>query len=385
MPPRSCKRNLSRTAVPDRESAAGLTSARSEPTLPRMTVARTEYLHWAIARYHDLACDLASSGTPFVPAAELGPPPPGSDSFATWNELSKLVAGREGWGADEVRAAPGATGAVTLACATLLQPGDRVLVERPTYEPLVHIPKAFGAVVDRFDRRQAAGWALEPDAVLRAMQPGTKLVLVAEPNNPTGILSPPEALRATAEAVQRAGARLVVNEVYHRFHPVASARRLDREILVADSVTKFEGLGWARGGWLAGPPEVIAAAAAAQVTLSVLAPASAAWAMLALQRPALAERARALASADKRRKVATWVAAHPRLSWVEPAGGLFGLIRVADPPDLPALAERLRTEHGLLFAPGSFFEAPGTLRVSWSVDDACLDGGLRLLAEALGV
>ncbi|MBN1773379.1 MAG: pyridoxal phosphate-dependent aminotransferase [Deltaproteobacteria bacterium] len=349
-----------------------------------MTVARTEYLHWAIARYHDLACDLASSGTPAVPAAELGPPPSGIDSFAAWGVLQQLVAEREGWGADEVRAAAGATGAVTLACAVLLGPGDRVLVERPTYEPLVHIPKVFGAEVDRFDRRQEAGWALEPDAVARALRPGTKLVLVAEPNNPTGVLSPPEAMRATAEVVRRAGARLLVNEVYHRFHDARSARNADREILVADSVTKFEGLGWARGGWLAGPPEVVAAAGAAQVTLSVLAPASAAWAVLALQRPALADRARALASPDKRRKVAAWVAAHPRLSWVEPAGGLFGLVRVADPPDLLDLAERLRAGHGLLFAPGSFFDAPGTMRVSWSVDDACLDGGLELLAKALG-
>jgi aspartate/methionine/tyrosine aminotransferase len=349
-----------------------------------MTVARTEYLHWAIARYFNLSCDLASSGTPTVSAAELGPPPPGVDSFAAWGGLAKLVAEREGWGADEVRAAAGATGAMTLACAALAGPGDRVLVERPTYEPLVHIPAAFGATVDRFDRREAAGWALEPEVVARALRPGTTLVLLSEPNNPTGILSPPEAIRATAEVVRRAGARLVVNEVYHRFHPVRSARNLDREIVVADSVTKFEGLGWVRGGWLAGPPEVVERAGDAQVTLSVLAPSSAAWAMLALQRPALAERARAAASAAKRRQVGAWVAAHPRLSWVEPAGGLFGLVRVADPPDLPALAERLRTEHGLLFAPGAFFEAPGALRLSWSVADECLETGLELLAKALG-
>lgn len=349
-----------------------------------MTVARTEYLRWAIARYHDLACDLASSGTPAVPAAELGPPPPGIDSFAAWADLSKVVAGREGWSPEEVRAAAGATGAMTLACAALVGPGDRVLVERPTYEPLVHIPAAFGAVVDRFDRRQEAGWVLEPEAVARAIRPGTKIVLAAEPNNPTGVLSPPEAIRATAEVARRAGARLVLNEVYRRFHRAASARSLDRDIVVADSVTKFEGLGWARGGWIAGPPDVIEKAADAQVTLSVLAPASAAWAVVALRRTDLAERALAHASPRKRRKVAAWVAAHPRLSWVEPAGGLFGLVRVADPPDLLALAERLRAEHGLLFAPGSFFEAPGTIRLSWSVDDACLERGLENLARTLG-
>jgi len=348
-----------------------------------MTVARTEYLSWAISKYHDLGCDLASSGTPHVEAAQLDVPP-GLDDFASWGALAALVAEREGWTADEVTAASGATGAMTLACAALLSPGDRVLVERPTYEPLLHIPAAFGAVVDVFDRRQERGWVLEPDAVAGALRPGTKLVLAAEPNNPTGILSPPEAIAGVAEVARRAGARLLINEVYHRFHGTPSARRADADILVADSVTKFEGLGWARGGWLAGPPEVVRRARDAQVTLSVLAPSSAAWARLALTRPELAERAQAGASPAKRALVARWVAAHPCLSWVEPAAGLFGLVRVADPPDLRALGERLLREQGLLFAPGSFFGAPGAMRVSWSAPEDCLTGGLERLARALG-
>jgi aspartate/methionine/tyrosine aminotransferase len=274
---------------------------------------------------------------------------------------------------------------MTVACAALLAPGDRVLVERPTYEPLLHIPAGFGAIVDRFDRRQEGGWALEPDAVAAALRPGTKLVLVAEPNNPTGVLSPPAALAAVAEVARRAGARLLVNEVYHRFYGAPSARRVDRGIIVVDSVTKFEGVGWARGGWLAGPAEILRQARDAQVTLSVLAPSSAAWGRLALTRPELAERARRFAAPDKRRIVARWVAAHPRLSWVEPPAGLFGLVRVADPPDLTALAERLREEHGLLFAPGHFFGAPGAMRLSWSVPEDCLTQGLALLGHSLGL
>jgi aspartate/methionine/tyrosine aminotransferase len=349
-----------------------------------MTVARTEYLAWAISRYHDLRCDLASSGTPHVAAADLTAPE-GADDFASWDALASFVAEREGWSAEEVTAAPGATGAMTQACAALVSPGDRVLVESPTYEPLVHIPAGFGAAVDRFSRRQERGWSLEPDVVAAALRPGTKLVLVTEPNNPTGVLSSPEAIAAVAQVARRAGARLLVNEVYHRFYDVPSGRRADREILAADSVTKFEGLGWARGGWLSGPPDIVQRARDAQVTLSVLAPASAAWARLALSRRDLAERARAFCGPKKRAVVARWVASHARLSWVEPGAGLFGLIRVADPPDLLAIAETLRREHGMLFAPGHFFGVPGTLRLTWSVPDDCLRDGLEVLGRALGV
>ncbi|MBI5488407.1 MAG: pyridoxal phosphate-dependent aminotransferase [Deltaproteobacteria bacterium] len=347
-----------------------------------MTVAATEYLNWAISKYHDLRCDLATSGTPRISAAEVGAPEV-VDDFCTWTALSEFVAGREGWGADEVTAASGATGAMTLACAALLSPGDRALVERPAYEPLEHIPAAFGAAVDRLDRREEAGWKLEPDVVREALGPGTKLVIVTEPNNPTGAYSAPATIAAVAAVAREAGARLLVNEVYHRFHGTPSCRRADREILVADSVTKFEGLGWARGGWFAGPPDVVRRARDAQVTLSVLAPSSAAWAKRALALPMLAERARRMASAEKRSVVARWVADHPRLSWIEPSAGIFGLIRVADPPDLLALAERLLAQHGLLFAPGHFFGAPGTMRVSWSAEDECLRTGLAILGEAL--
>jgi len=347
-----------------------------------MTVARTEYLSWAIGKYHRLRCDLASSGTPWLRAADLGPPP-GVDEFAAWGALAAFVAEREGWAAEEVTATAGATGAMTLACAAELAPGDRVLVERPAYEPLVHIPAAFGATVDRFDRRETAGWTLEPDVVAGALRPGTKLVLVTEPNNPTGVRSSPEALADAAEVARRAGARLLVNEVYHRFHGAPSARSLDRGILTADSVTKFEGLGWARGGWLAGPADVVRRAAAAQVTLSVLAPASTAWARATLGRKDLAARALEASSPAKRKRVADWVAAHSRLSWIEPPAGLFALVRVADPPDLRALAERLLAEHGLLFAPGSFFDVPGTMRISWSAPRECLEEGLEILGRAL--
>ena len=74
---------------------------------------------------------------------------------------------------------------------------------------------------------------------------------------------------------------------------------------------------------------------------------------------------------------------HPRLSWVEPSAGIFGLVRVDEPPDLLALAERLLGAHGLLFAPGHFFGVPGTMRVSWSADETCLRGGLEILGRAL--
>ena len=349
-----------------------------------MPVQKTEYLDWAIGRYESLRINLASSGVPSAPSSGFANPPAPDDAHA-WIRLAEFVVERAGWGRGEATATAGATGAMTLACAVLLGPGDRALVERPTYEPLVRIPAGFGAAVDRFDRRPGNGWALDPDTIAAAMRPGTRIVLVTEPNNPTGVLSPPEAIAAAAEVVEGAGAKLFVNEVYRRFHPVRSARSLDAGIIVGESVTKFEGVWWARGGWLGGPADFVERARAAQVTLSVLPPGGAAWALAALQRPDLADRARALAAPGKRALVAEWVRRHPRLSWTEPRGGLFGFVHVADAPNLRALAERLQKERGVLFAPGSFFEMAEWMRISWTDSPERIAEGLEIVGSALGL
>jgi hypothetical protein len=224
---------------------------------------------------------------------------------------------------------------------------------------------------------------VDPDAVSEALGPRTRLVIVTEPNNPTGAFSPPALIAETSRRVRAAGGFLLVNEVYRRFHSVRSARRLDPEILVADSVTKFEGLGWARGGWLSGPAEVVARARDAQTVLSVTSPVGAAFARAALDRPDLAERAHGFACAAKRARVDDWVASEPRLRWVEPNAGLFGFVRVEASPDLCALAERMRAEHGLLFAPGCFFGSEDGLRISWNAPVEALETGLGILGREL--
>ena len=111
-------------------------------------------------------------------------------------------------------------------------PGDEVLIEQPTYELLVSAARYLGADVRRFPRRFADGWAIDPDAVERAMTPRTRLVVVTNLHNPTGVRTPDAVLAELAARAERRGARLLVDEVYLEacFDPAArSACHLGRQ------------------------------------------------------------------------------------------------------------------------------------------------------------
>src|SRR3546814_7008928 len=73
-----------------------------------------------------------------------------------------------------------------LALATLITPGDEVLIEHPVYEPLLAAAGFLGARVKRFVRSPDEGFRLDPDAVAQALTPATRLVIITNLHNPSG-------------------------------------------------------------------------------------------------------------------------------------------------------------------------------------------------------
>jgi aspartate/methionine/tyrosine aminotransferase len=345
------------------------------------------YLEWALARYGALRLDLANSGIPSLPAAELGPLPDAARGDLD-EEFRALAAARLSVPPDEIVPAHGASGAIFLSCAALLSPGDEALCEQPFYEPMARVPEALGARVCFFERRFEDGFRLDPERVAAALTPRTRLVLVTDAHNPSGVLARAEDLLAVARLAEDAGAHLVVNEIYRDFHTDAgSARAHGEHVVVLRSLTKVYGIGWARAGWLCGPPAVarqarrVAQATVGQVGGACLAPGIAALRHL----PRLAARSRALLG-NKRARVGAFVAGSEQLEWVDPGAGLHAFPRLrppARPGALRALAERLFAEDGLLFTPGEFFGAPAHLRLTWGLPDADLERALAILADAL--
>ncbi|HEY8076907.1 MAG TPA: pyridoxal phosphate-dependent aminotransferase, partial [Labilithrix sp.] len=264
-----------------------------------------------------------------------------------------------------------------LAYASLVTPGDEVVVEAPGYEPLTRAAEGAGAVVRTFERRADEGFRVIPERVAAAVTPRTRVVAVTNLHNPTGVRIDDATIRELALVCEARGAHLLVDEVYAPFDALAddgvfhgSARKLAPNVVTTGSLTKCYGLGMHRIGWLLAPEDVIERAQAASIAtyghLSLPHANLAAAAFGAL--PALSKRARTIAG--KKRAIAeSWLAKHP-VEWSAPREGIFGLVTVPGAGDLQRRIEEIAERTGVLVAAASFFGVPNGFRLSWATCDA---------------
>lgn len=350
---------------------------------------RIAYLSWAQETFPHARWDLATSGLPSIAASELGAPADLGDPAAL-RSFAAAVAARYGVPAGEVLPALGTSGAVWVLAAAVLAGVERaeVLVEQPTYEPLLRAVEGLGARVRRVRRSPDDGWRLDPGRVAEALTDDTRLVILASPHNPTGAVTPDEDIAAIASACAARGAYLLVDEVYRELVlPRTTARSLGPNVLVASSLTKCFGVGWARAGWALLPEALRPAAHTAEMHVAGALPSTCgALGAHALGRiDALAARAELL-SAGKRAIVDAFLARHARLSWTPPPPrALFGFVR-AEGVDVAAGLARAAKEHGVVAVDGAFFDDPAGFRLSWaSLPPHRLAEALDLLARSLGL
>jgi len=360
---------------------------------------RPGYLHWARRFYGQVRFDMATSGIPVVsldalPAIREVAAGDGRDAT---ERLREAIARHNDVPHAEVAPAFGTTHAVWLACATLIASGstgadrDEIVVETPVYEPLVQIPEGVGAVVRSFARAPGDNCALDPERIARAMTPRTRLVVVSNLHNPSGVRAGDESLREAARIADSNGAVLLVNEVYAELGRWVdaggcyrqSARKLAPNIVAVSSLTKSYGLGPERIGWLLGPGALVDRVNDTLIASIGHGPLSQARTGLdAFARiMALADRARSI-MAGKRERVARWASARG-LTLLGSEDSLFGLVVLPGRGDItPEIEDGIRARE-VLVAPGAFFGVPNAFRIAWSLPADSLDEGLGRLATAL--
>lgn len=159
---------------------------------------------------------------------------------------------------DRIAVTAGASGALLLALALYVDPGDEILVPDPGYPGYRHFVRAFEGVARALP--VGAATQFQPDAgmVQAAWGPRTRGVLLGSPSNPTGTLISPGALRRLSEVVASRGGVLIVDETYQRLlydDRPSSASGLPGEVVVISSFSKYFCMtGW-RLGWMVLPSE----------------------------------------------------------------------------------------------------------------------------------
>jgi len=343
----------------------------------------TQYLSWYVPRIRreDGALNLHASGVAPLEPEDLDIPEgnPWLMAPAFENALSK----RLGCPPEEVLFTAGATGGTLLTLLTLSTPHQEVVVESPIYEPMLRQAERCNPV-RRLERDPNRAWRFDLDEARRLVTERTSLVMLTEPHNPSGLLSPRADVLALADHAASVGAQLLVNEVYQGWAEAPSYHGAAPNILVVSSLSKLLGAYWARLGWICGDTSTVNRLRTAHMNYGMASAPSAAVGLAVLKKAKeLTEVARAAAHAG----VATvdrWVQATPGVSWHRPTSAGFGCVTLPEGVDDVALAEALHDKHSVLVVPGTLWELPGTLRISWlQADPQSVEAGLRALTRLL--
>lgn len=221
---------------------------------------QSDYMHWAknqaTARFHLGGSEVKHFRMDRL-ELDLDDLEMDGASYYRYEPLRRAIADRHGVSADQVVAADGTSMANFLAMAALIAPGDEVLAEHPVYEPMTAAASFLGARVTRFERRWQDRFALDPDAVERALTSATRLILITNLHNPSGVLAGEAELRRIGALAESVGARVLVDEVYldSAFAEAPrSAVHLGPAFVSTSSLTKVYGLSGLRCGWILAEP-----------------------------------------------------------------------------------------------------------------------------------
>lgn len=287
---------------------------------------------------------------------------------------------------------PGASGALLLAVAALVNSGDRVLMPDPTYPCNRHFVRMMEGEAVCVPVDAASHYQLTADEVRQHWSPHTAAVMVASPANPTGTLVEPAALEEIAAAVRARGGALIVDEIYHGLvyeGEVRTALALGDDIFVINSFSKYFGMtGW-RLGWLVAPQSFVPAIdrLAQNVFLAASTPAQhAALAAFTPENMAVLE-ARRRAFRARRDYLVPALAALGFEIAVKPEGAFYVYAR-SDRfgRDSFTLAHELLERAGVAITPGIDFGeylAPLHVRFAYTTSIENLREGVRRLREYL--
>jgi hypothetical protein len=349
-----------------------------------------EAASWALSVAPGARYDL-SRWSSTLPAAFGDDEPAGARWAEHESSLIAAIAGRYGVEPGQVTLTPGASQAIVHALVAVLRPGDHVVVERPTYEPLFRVPELLGASVARIDRRMEDGWQLVPERLAKVLTPRTRAVVLTNLHSPSGVACSPRTLAEIAALAARVGAMVLVDEVQLEYAFDLDAASCRPACLVADNAISFsstsKGLGLPdlRVGWLVtrDPDAARGLKIAADYLHTRLPAASCGLADHALRHPEDFVPPALRLAGPGRRVLERWAQGEARIEWVAPLAGMHVLLRLPVGVSDLGFAAHLRDRYETQVVPGSVLEAPGFVRLCFAAPASVLEQGLANFSAAL--
>lgn len=306
----------------------------------------------------------------------------GSPSFKT--EVAKLYRNVD---PHNILQTNGATGANLLALYSLVEPGDHVIAEYPSYQQLYDIPKSLGATVDYWQIHEAANWYPDIDELKQLMRPDTKLICLNNANNPTGTVLDQEFLQQVVDLAAQVGAYILVDEVYlplDQPEKFVSIVDLYDKGIATNSLSKTYSVPGIRIGWTAANAELTERFRKyrdyTMICGGVFNDLLATY-VLRHKKQVLARNRKLVLGNLKIYQ--DWIEHEERASVVIPQAVSTSFPKLDVPVDIHQFCEQLLADQGVLLVPGDAFDTPGHVRLGYCAPQATLKEGLKRLSIAL--
>ncbi|MGM1015323.1 aminotransferase class I/II-fold pyridoxal phosphate-dependent enzyme [Limosilactobacillus fermentum] len=262
---------------------------------------------------------------------------------------------------DEIVTEHGAIGANNLVLNALVEPGDEVIAVTPTYQQLQSIPEAIGATVKLLPLKRENGYLPDAEQLRGLVSDKTKLIVLNNPDNPTGALMSQAGLQTIVDIAKSVDAYVLCDEVYRHltqedgYSP--SIIDLYDKMKACLSYRDYETISCSQLDEMVGT--------------------------LALKNQAvLLERNRGIVR-ENLKVLEEWVHQQPHITWLKPKAGTTALLYYDF--DLPStiFCDRLMKEYETLLVPGSCFDIENSLRIGYAFETTHLRDGMNQLGKFL--
>ena len=296
-----------------------------------------------------------------------------------------------GQNVDNVLVTNGSAEANFVACHSLLEAGDEVVMMVPNYMQIWGIVEEMGAAPIGFHLREENGWAPDLDELRSLVNDKTKMIVVCNPNNPTGYTLTDQEMREIVEIADSVGAWIHSDEVYRGAEldgiEIPSFMGMYDKATVNGGLSKAYALPGLRLGWLAGPAETIADSWAyhdyTSIAAGILSNRIAEIALSPEVRPEILERNRSMLRHNLQIMV-DWVNAYGEIfHFVPPKAGGMAFMRYDLEINSTELADWLRTTKSVFILAGDCYGMDHYFRVGVGAEEKKLVAGLSRIHDAL--
>jgi aspartate/methionine/tyrosine aminotransferase len=352
--------------------------------IDRFEMERYQSLYWHLVEY-----DLSESGVSPMTIRDLLGPVADAEAVLATKLGYPLSEGSEGtraniaaWypdaTAENVTVVNGGSEANFLALWTLLGRGDRLAFMVPNYLQGAGLGGHFGKATDRFRLKLRDGrWALDLDELERAVKKDTKVVMVCNPDNPTGSVLAEEEMDAVVEAARRVDAWLVADEIYRGAEidtdeTTSTFWGRYEKTIVTSGLSKAFGMPGLRIGWAVAPPKMIARIWERHdyttLTPGIVSDELTAFAMQPGVRENIFARTRAIVRTNLP-YLEAWIHTHDDIfEYVRPTAGAIAYVKYRLPVGSTELVNRIREEQSVLLVAGDMFGLGKGLRFGFGYD-----------------